>query len=98
MDTPVALEKPDSVDKGDVVAWLDSIDEPKGVDDTPVVWLASVDKLSGVEMLVPPDKLDDVGLPAVGELETDCPDELAPGSLVEPARLEEKPVLVPPND
>lgn len=112
MDAPVALEKPDSVDKGDVVAWLDSIDEPKGVDDTPVwlsvlerskrlvetVRLASVDKLSGVEMLVPPEKLDGVGLSAVGELETDCPDELAPGSLVEPARLEVNPVLVPPND
>lgn len=36
VETPVALEKPDSVDKGDVVAWLDSIDEPNGVDDTTV--------------------------------------------------------------
>lgn len=76
METPVALEKPDSVDKGDVVAWLDSIDEPNGVDDTSVwlsvlersmmlvdtVWLASVDKLRGVDMLVPPEKLIDVTL------------------------------------
>lgn len=85
MDTPVALEKPDSVDKGDVVAWLDSIDEPNGVDDTSVwlsvlersielvetVWLASVDRLRGVDMLVPPEKLVGVRLSAVGELETD---------------------------
>lgn len=62
------------------------------------VWLASVDKVCDVDMLVPPEMLIDVALCAVGELETDCPEELAPGSLVEPARLEENPVLVPPND
>lgn len=94
------------------MAWLDSINEPNGVDDTSVwlsvlersmklvetVWLASVDKLRGIDMLVPPEKLVGVRLSAVGELETDRSDELAPGLLVEPARLEENPVLDPPCD
>lgn len=49
---------------------------------------ASVDKLSGVDMLVSPEneKLVGVGLSAVSELpeaETDCSDELGPGSLVD---------------
>lgn len=39
VDTPVSLdrlEKPDPVDKGEVVAWLDTIDESNAVDDAPV--------------------------------------------------------------
>lgn len=75
--------------------WLGPVDEPPRLEEDPP---ASVDKLSGVDMLVAPEKVVGVALAPVGELETDGPDELAPGSLVEPAKLVESPVLVPPND
>lgn len=86
MDTLVSLdrlEKPDSVGDGEVVAWLDSIDDSNGVLDA-AVWLASVDdspgldvdcsasvdRLNGVDKVVSPDneKLVGVGLSAVGEV------------------------------
>lgn len=39
VDTPVSLdrlEKPDSVENGEVIAWLDPRDESNAVDDAPV--------------------------------------------------------------
>lgn len=75
----------------DASVWLASVDEATGLE---VDCSAAVDKLSGVDMLVSPDELVGVRLPAVGEFETDCPDELALGSLVDSARLEEITVLV----
>lgn len=72
----------------DKLASLERLEKPDSlVNEEVVVWLASVGKLSGVDMLVSSEKL-----------ETDCSDELVPGSLVESARLEEIPVLVVPND
>lgn len=69
----------------DAIVWLASVDDSPGLD---VDCSASVDKLSGVDMLVSPEneKLVGVGLSAVSELpelETDCSDELGPGSLVD---------------
>lgn len=51
------------------------------------VWLASVDRLGCVDMLV-----------SLEMLETDCPDEVVPGPSVDSTRLEESPVLVGPTD
>lgn len=72
----------------DALVSLEMLEKPDSlVNEEVIVWLASVDKLSAVDMLVSPERLD-----------TDCSDELVPGSLVDSTRLEESSVLVALDD
>lgn len=69
----------------DTTVWLASVDDSPGLDVDCPAW---VDRLNGVDTPVAPenDKLVCVGLSAVNELpelETDCSDELGPGTLVD---------------
>lgn len=63
------------------------VDTSLGLSVLEPVWLASVDRLGGVDMLV-----------SLETLEIDCSDEVVPGPSVDSTELEETPVLVGPTD